>query len=97
MRITKDEAVILSLCLREMKYKLAENHNDLPMLFHALLYLEHRIDAEGEDKRRQGRTSQNDFRDILLRFVKTSEATYDYQTGRNLESIELTRKKSIRI
>jgi len=97
MRITKDEAVILSHCLSEMKYVLAENHNDLPKLFHALLYLEHRIDAECEDKRRQGRTSQNDFRDILLRFIKTSEETHHEKTGSNLESSELTRKKSIRI
>lgn len=97
MRITKDEAIILSHCLSAMKYNLADRHNDLPLIFYALLYLEQRLDAECADKRRQGRTSQNDFRDILLRFIKTAEETHEYQKGEPLTSIEIAYRKSIRL
>jgi hypothetical protein len=72
MKITKDEARILSLALDEFKYDLHNNHR-IDNLFESLEYLGNNLNEFGKDKRRTGRTSQNDLSDCLKRFAKTNK------------------------
>jgi hypothetical protein len=71
MKITKDEARILSQALKEGKYTMLEcstkfNPNTTVT---ALTKLEERLAVAGKDERRLGRKSFNDFNDCMNRFV----------------------------
>jgi hypothetical protein len=68
MRLTKDEARILSEAIEDVKY---EWGNKPEGLFHKLTELEDRLGKAGKDKRRIGRTSQDWFSDCLKRFIST--------------------------
>lgn len=65
MRLTKDEARILADILDSAKYDYVSH----PGLFDALSELEERLHEAGDDSRRKGRVSMNDFQDCLHRFI----------------------------
>ena len=64
MKLTKDEARILADALRIAKFEYTTLSFNI---FDKLSELEKRLDDFGKDKRRTGRTSQNDFNDCLKR------------------------------
>jgi hypothetical protein len=68
MKLNKDEARILSVALNDFKFRI--DRNDLDGLFDKLDNLENKLSAFGKDERRTGRTSQNDWVDLLKRFAK---------------------------
>jgi hypothetical protein len=74
MRITKDEARILSAALERAKYdlmKLASRSKDEAInTIEALETLEIKLESVGRDERRKGRKSHNTLYDVLKRFVK---------------------------
>ena len=72
MRLTKDEARILAEAMAEYKYKVVENpyYKELGV-FDKLFDLQYRLEMFGDDKRRNGRTTQDNFNDLILRFTKT--------------------------
>lgn len=72
MRVTKDEARILAEAMEEFKHKVIDDYtkDDYLHLFNKLIDLQHKLETFGDDKRRQGRTSQDDFSDLLKRFSK---------------------------
>jgi hypothetical protein len=76
MKLTKDEARILSALVEYGKYELVR---DRPLscqgLYIAIKVLEERLTKAGTDARRFGRTSQNNFTDCLVRFVKANNNT----------------------
>lgn len=72
MKITKDEARILSIILADAKYDLAEKKH-IENLFDALTDLENRLEESGKDKRRYGRRTLNDFSDCLKRIAKKNK------------------------
>lgn len=74
MNLTKDEAAILYEALNEQKYDINERVRDFAekkgiSSMTAFEKLEKKLSDFSDDKRRTGRTSQNDFTDILKRFV----------------------------
>jgi hypothetical protein len=72
MRLTKDEARILAVALEEFKYKVVEGNSNYKELnvFNKLNDLEYKLFLFGDDKRRLGRTSQDNFNDCIIRFTK---------------------------
>jgi hypothetical protein len=72
MRLTKDEARILAEAMGEYKYKVVENpyYKELGV-FDKLFDLQYKLEMFGDDKRRNGRTTQDNFNDLILRFTKT--------------------------
>jgi len=67
MKLTKDEARILSVALEIGKFEFRV----LPSgAFDKLTDLEKRLNNFGKDKRRTGRTSHDDLEDCLKRFAK---------------------------
>ena len=69
MNINKDEAAILSAAISEFKFQLSEKKN-ISGLFDNLVKLENKLESYSKDSRRFGRTSQNDWSDVLKRFSK---------------------------
>jgi hypothetical protein len=71
MKLTKDEARILSEALRAGKYDLLESGTqfDPNTTVKALTKLEERLAIAGRDERRFGRKSMNDFHNCINRFV----------------------------
>jgi hypothetical protein len=71
MRLTKDEARILAEAMEEYKYKLVENpyYKELEA-FNKLHDLQYKLEMFGDDKRRNGRTSQDNFNDLIKRLTK---------------------------
>jgi hypothetical protein len=72
MKLTKDESRILATIVHEAKYELNDWH-PVPGLIDALTNLENKLFEAGKDQRRTGRTSLNDFKDCLKRFVKNNK------------------------
>ena len=72
MRLTKDEARILAQAMEEYKYKVVNEFNDFKELgvFNKLHDLQYKLEMFGDDKRRYGRTSQDDLNDLFVRFSK---------------------------
>ncbi len=71
MRITKDEALILAAALDDYKFDFSELLPDKPQRLKAMQVLESlqtRLERNGKDKRRQGRSSMNSFTDVLRRY-----------------------------
>lgn len=77
MKLTKDEARILADLVYEGKHKMARNYYGKyrEALFEALNKLEEKLNIAGEDKRRKGRKSMNDFTDCQDRFIVASIPT----------------------
>ena len=73
MKLTRDEARLLSLALSEYKYDLLDKHRNLTTLSDKLQDLEKRLEDAGKDQRRNGRTTQDDFTDMLKRFAKNNK------------------------
>jgi hypothetical protein len=72
MKLTKDEARILAVALGESKYDFV-SEMDKPKALETIIALndlEKRLEDSGIDIRRGGRTSRDDWRDMLKRFVK---------------------------
>jgi hypothetical protein len=71
MRLTKDEARILAEAMDEYKYKVVENsyYKELGV-FNKLHDLQYKLEMFGDDKRRNGRTSQDNFNDLIKRLTK---------------------------
>ena len=71
MRLTKDEARILAEAMAEYKYKVVENaHYKELGVFNKLHDLQYKLEMFGDDKRRNGRTSQDNFNDLIKRLTK---------------------------
>ena len=74
MRITKDEARILSAALEGQKYDLMEiiarTKEESLHTIEALETLEIKLEAVGKDERRKGRKSKDKLSDVLKRFVQ---------------------------
>lgn len=68
MRITKDEARILSAAMNIAKYELVTLSFKV---FDKMGELQNKLEDFSKDKRRTGRTSQDDFNDCLKRFAKS--------------------------
>lgn len=64
MNLTKDELRLISAFLSQFKYDFADGDT---VLFSILSDLEVKIDKHSEDKRRNGRKSQNDWSDLVKR------------------------------
>ena len=71
MRLTKDEARILAQALNEYKYNIVNEFNDFKELnvFNKLHDLQYKLEMFGDDKRRYGRTSEDNLYDCFKRFV----------------------------
>jgi hypothetical protein len=71
MRLTKDEARILAEAMDEYKYKVVENPYFKELgVFSKLFDLQYKLEIFGDDKRRVGRTSQDNFNDLIKRLTK---------------------------
>jgi hypothetical protein len=75
MRLTKDEARILAQALNEYKYNVVNEFNDFKELgvFNKLHDLQHKLEMFGDDKRRYGRTSEDNLYDCFKRFVNQNK------------------------
>jgi hypothetical protein len=71
MRLTKDEARILAQSLNEYKYNVVNEFKDYKELgvFNKLHDLQYKLEMFGDDKRRYGRTSEDNLYDCFKRFV----------------------------
>lgn len=73
MKLSKDEARILAHTLNDSKKSL---HDEIAFYYKefdcidVLTSLQLKLSKFGNDKRREGRTSLNDFNDCLRRYVK---------------------------
>ena len=72
MNITKDEARILAAALEEAKYKLSKGYydNERLSIITSLENLEWKLRYNSEDHRRKGRTSRDDWHDMMRRFSR---------------------------
>ena len=75
MRLTKDEARILAQALNEYKYNIVNEFNDFKELnvFNKLHDLQYKLEMFGDDKRRYGRTSEDNLYDCFKRFVNQNK------------------------
>jgi len=75
MKLTKDEARILGEAMEEYKYKVVSSNSTYKELgvFTKLHVLQHKLEIFGDDKRRNGRTTQDNFHDLIVRFCKTNK------------------------
>lgn len=69
MNLTKDESRILAVALSLAKYDLVIERSNSREIMNALEKLESKLTTAGNDARRKGRTSQNDFNDCLKRYT----------------------------
>ncbi len=74
MKLTKDECRILSAALNDFKYDLDLSKN-IDNLFNNLEQLQAALLEAGKDNRRLGRTSMNDWSDLLKRYSKSVPRT----------------------
>ena len=75
MRLTKDEARILGEAMEEYKYSVVNEFNDFKELglFNKLHDLQHKLQIFGDDKRRYGKTSEDNLFDCFKRFVNQNK------------------------
>jgi hypothetical protein len=75
MRITKDEARILAEAMSDYKYKVVEGNTSYKELgvFEKLYDLQYKLEMFGDDKRRNGRTTEDNFHDLIVRFAKQNK------------------------
>lgn len=80
MKINRDEARILGMALQEFRFTFAEENRNLAMvpdreeahqaIFKSLSNLLRRLEDEGKDQRRTGRTTMDDEQDLARRIAK---------------------------
>jgi hypothetical protein len=71
MKLTKDECSLLFSIVYECKFDFVQSSSNTPKgTFEALQQIEVKLEVASRDKRREGRTSQNDFADVIKRLVK---------------------------
>jgi hypothetical protein len=74
MKLTKDECRLLGVILDEGKFDFVQSLRKIPNgTFEVLRKLELKLDEASRDKRREGRTSQNDFMDLIKRLIKKDQ------------------------
>jgi hypothetical protein len=75
MRLTKDEARILGEAMEEYKYKVVASNGSYKELglFAKLHQLQLKLEMFGDDKRRYGRTSEDNLYDCFKRFVNQNK------------------------
>jgi hypothetical protein len=75
MKLTKDEARILGEALESYKFEIANESITYKQIgvYEELTNLEKRLKLFGDDKRRNGRTSQDSFFDLIVRFCKANK------------------------
>lgn len=73
MKLTKDEARVLSAAVGDFKFRSTLNDSSPEGLFNKLEDLENRLEKFGKDKRRTGRTSQDDYNDLLKRLSRKNK------------------------
>ena len=75
MRLTKDEARILAQALNEYKYNVVNEFKEFKELgvFTKLHVLQQKLEMFGDDKRRYGRTSEDNLYDCFKRFVNQNK------------------------
>ena len=75
MRLTKDEARILGEAMEEYKYKVVASNGSYKELglFNKLHDLQYKLEIFGDDKRRYGRTSEDNLFDCFKRFVNQNK------------------------
>lgn len=71
MNISKDEARILAAAISDYKYEIIERKFGPLNLMDKLNALEAKLENFGKDKRRTGRTSQDDWSDLIKRFASS--------------------------
>lgn len=69
MKLTKDECIIMAAAINDWKFRIADEYIESPF-FNKLEELQLKLENAGEDNRRKGRKSLNDFNDIVKRFCK---------------------------
>lgn len=69
MKLTKDECMIIAAAVNDWKFIITYDYSD-PHFFDKLEELQLKLENAGEDNRRKGRKSLNDFNDIVKRFSK---------------------------
>lgn len=72
--ITKDEAVVIASVINDSWHWYIRDTRSRDESIKIAVYLQNlakRLEEAGQDKRRQGRTSINDFQDILKRAMKS--------------------------
>ena len=70
MNITKDEARLCAIALQDVKFKWGaeeDTHEEATSLIKLIDKIANKIAEAGEDKRRLGRTSLNDFKHLIKR------------------------------
>jgi len=82
MFISKDETLILADAINEHKFSLNDKVRDYAnsrniKSFNAFEDLQYRLEQHSHDKRRDGRTSQNSFTDVLRRFITNYTLKHD--------------------
>ena len=75
MRLTKDEARILAEAMEEYKYKVVGSNGAYKELgvFDKLHDLQYKLEMFGDDKRRNGRTTEDNFHYLIVRFAKQNK------------------------
>jgi hypothetical protein len=75
MKLTKDEARILGEALESFKFDIVNESISYKQLgiYEELTNLQKRLKLFGDDKRRNGRTSQDSFFDLIVRFCKKNK------------------------
>jgi hypothetical protein len=79
MKLTKDEASILAYAMEVAKYEMLTTSFNV---YTSLEHLQNRLEEAGKDKRRRGRTTQNDWNDLLKRFIKKTKNITDAKHNR---------------
>jgi len=68
IKINRDETRILAEALKHYKYEILASYK-IDSLYEVLTDLENKLQAEGKDERRIGRTTQDSFADLIKRYV----------------------------
>jgi hypothetical protein len=61
--------------MSDYKYKVVEGNNSYKELgvFNKLYDLQYKLEMFGDDKRRNGRTTEDNFHDLIVRFAKQNK------------------------
>lgn len=76
MFLSKDEARLIAICMGDAKFDFAEKQESEEKgkkVYELVEELQNRLEEHGSDERRRGRTSQDDFYDLLKRMLKRKE------------------------
>lgn len=80
MKLTKDEARICAVALDKAKHEMIDRFytkEERKLFFKVLEDFNSKLTEAGDDKRRHGRTSMNDFADVLKRHAKKQKPYND--------------------